>query len=90
MSGTDTIERGVIAGAYLGLAGNDGEFVSLRLLRDALGGAARNLDETLVGMYAEGMINLVPAENQMALTPADRAAGIRCGGEVKHRMSWEG
>lgn len=87
MSGTDTIAKGRIAGAYLDLAGQAGEFVSIRALRESLPGLA--LDAILVRMYCDGEINLVPQENQMVLTPAERAAAIRVGGEDKHRMSWE-
>jgi hypothetical protein len=88
MSGTDTIAKGRIAGAYEDLAAGAGEFVSLRELRESLTGIG-NLDAILIGMYTEQEINLIPQENQMALTPADRAAAIRVGGEDKHRMSWE-
>jgi hypothetical protein len=83
----DTITRGRIAGAYLDLAGEAGEFVSIRELRESLPGV--ELDAILVRMYTEQEINLIPQENQMALGPADRAAALRVGGEDKHRMSWE-
>jgi hypothetical protein len=89
---TATIEAsalGLIAEAYEDLAPAPGEFVSIRALREALGGRVPNLDRALVGMYREGLINLTPAEDQMRLDPADRAAGIPCGGEIKHRLSWE-
>jgi hypothetical protein len=93
MSGAGAIERsiacGLIAEAYLGLAEADGGFVSIRLLRAALAGRVPGLDRALVGMYQAGEINLAPQENQMMLTPADRAAAVRCGGEDKHRLSWE-
>jgi hypothetical protein len=85
----DAIDQGAIAEAYEDLAAGPGEFVSIRLLREAIGGRVADLDRTLVGMYREGLINLTPQENQFALTPADRAAAVRCGGEDKHRMSWE-
>jgi hypothetical protein len=85
----DAIDQGAIAEAYEGLAPRPGEFVSIRLLREALGGRVADLDRTLVGMYQAGEINLAPQENQMMLTPADRAAAVRCGGEDKHRLSWE-
>jgi hypothetical protein len=87
MSGTDTIAKGRIAEAYEDLAAGAGEFISLRELRDSLPGL--DLDAILVRMYAAQEINLVPQENQMVLTDADRAAAIRVGGEWKHRMSWE-
>lgn len=89
MSGTDTIERGLIAEAYENLAERPGAFVSVLALRQRLAGRVRNLDATLTGMYREQVINLAPQSNQMALTEAERAAGIACGGEVKHRMAWE-
>jgi hypothetical protein len=84
----DTITRGRIAGAYLDLAGDAGEFVSLRDLRERLAGV-QGLDAALIGLFTAQEINLVPQENQMALTEANRAAAIRVGGEDKHRMSWE-
>lgn len=86
---TDTIQRGAIAEAYEDLAAAPGEFVSIRALREALAGRVTDLDRTLVRMYSEGTINLTPQENQMALTPCERAAAVKCGGEEKHRMSWE-
>ena len=88
-SGPDTIERGAIAEAYEDLATGPGEFVSIRLLREALAGRVPGLDRALTEMYQAGEINLTPQENQFALTPADRAAAVRCGGEDKHRLSWE-
>jgi hypothetical protein len=94
MSGTQTMlvqarAQGLIAEAYQDLADETGwEFVSIRALRGRLAGRVGNLDATLVGMYAAGEINLIPQENQMALTPDDRAAAVRCGGENKHLMSW--
>ena len=87
--GADAIERGAIAEAYEGLAPGPGEFVSIRLLREALAGRVQGLDRALTEMYQAGEINLTPQENQMMLTAADRAAAVRCGGEDKHRMSWE-
>jgi len=89
MSGADAIELGLIGEAYEDLAGFAGEFVSIRALREALGGRVPDLDRTLTEMYQAGEINLAPQENQFALTPADRAAAVRCGGEDKHRLSWE-
>ena len=91
MSSTETIAQGLIAEAYEDLADEAGrEFVSIRLLRERLAGRVEGLDAILVGLYQRQEVNLVPQENQMALTPADRAAAVRCGGEDKHRMSWEG
>lgn len=89
MSGTDTIERGRIAEAYESLAEKPGAFISIRALREATVGRVADLDGTLRRMYADGWVNLVPQSNQAALAEADRAAGIVCGGEVKHRLSWE-
>ena len=58
-------------------------------MREATAGRVADLDGTLTRMYSEGTVNLAPQSNQAALTEADRAAGIACGGEVKHRVSWE-
>lgn len=85
----DAIARGLIGEAYEALAAGPGAFVPVLALRRALGGRVADLDGTLVRMHSEGEVNLVPQENQMMLTPADRAAAVRCGGEDKHRMSWE-
>jgi hypothetical protein len=91
MSGTDTIERGAIAEAYLDLADEAGwDFVRVSALRERLAGRVEGLDEILIRMFCEQEVNLVPQENQMALTPADRAAAVRCGGEDKHLISWSG
>lgn len=86
---SDIIEQALIAEAYESLAERPGDFVSIRRLREAIGPRVADLDGTLTRMYAEGTVNLTPQENQAWLTGADRAAGIACGGEVKHRMSWE-
>lgn len=90
MSGTDIIERGAIAEAYEALAEGPGAFVSVLALRERLAGRVADLDAILTGMYAEGIVNLTPQSDQAALTEAERAAAVRCGGEDKHRMSWEG
>jgi hypothetical protein len=84
-----TIERGAIAGAYLDLADESGrDLVGIRALRERLAGRVPDLDAKLIGMYREQAVNLIPQENQMALTEADRAAAIRCGGEDKHLIVW--
>ena len=85
----DTIERGRIAGAYLDLADETGrDLVSIRDLRERLAGRVPDLDAKLIGMYREQEVNLLPQENQVALTASDRAAAIRCGGEDKHLIAW--
>lgn len=89
MGGTETIERGAIAEAYLELAGGDGEFVSIRRMRELTAGRVADLDAALIGMYCGGEINLIPQSAQQSLSEADRAAAVRCGGESKHLMSWE-
>jgi hypothetical protein len=89
MAGAGAVEIGIVAEAYEELAAGPGEFISIRALREVIGGRVADLDRTLVGMYREGLINLTPQENQFALTPADRDAAVKCGGEEKHRMSWE-
>lgn len=88
MEDTDKIiAKGRIAGAYMDLTGGeDGKFVSIRQVRELTGIA--DLDEILIGMYADQIINLIPQSNQMALTEADRAAAVRCGGQDKHLMAW--
>jgi hypothetical protein len=63
--------------------------VSVLALRQRLAGRVADLDATLTGMYREGIVNLTPQSAQSALTEAERAAAVWCGGEAKHRMSWE-
>jgi hypothetical protein len=38
-------------------------------------------------MYRAQRVNLVPQDNQQALTDADRQAALRVGGEFKHLLS---
>jgi hypothetical protein len=71
------------------LADADGRFVSVRVVREALAGAA-DFDTEMIRLYRDGTLNLIPQSAQMALTEADRSAAVRCGGEHKHLVAWIG
>ena len=84
----DTAAR--IEGGYRSLAAGAGEFVRLRELRLRLADVARaDLDSALVALFTAQRINLIPQENQQALTDADRESALRIGGENKHLISIE-
>lgn len=81
---------GRVEDGYRSLAPAPGEFVKLRELRLRLAGIPRpDLDSALTRMFAAQRINLVPQENQQALTAADRESALRLGGEDKHLISIE-
>jgi hypothetical protein len=78
----------LIMEAYQALAAEPGEFVKVRELRDRLSVIARpDLDSALERMYRAQRVNLVPQDNQQALTDADRQSALRVGGEFKHLLS---
>jgi hypothetical protein len=84
----DTAAR--IEGGYRSLAAGTGEFVKLSELRLRLPDIARaDLDEALVALFTAQRINLIPQENQQALTDADRESALRVGDENKHLISIE-
>ena len=84
----DTAAR--IEGGYRSLAAGAGEFVRLRELRLRLADVARaDLDSALVALFTAQRINLIPQENQQALTDADHESALRIGGENKHLISIE-
>jgi hypothetical protein len=77
-----------VTAAYRALAAAPGDFVSLRDLRERLADIPRPaLDGALAAMFTAQRVNLVPQDNQQALTAADRASALRLGGEYKHLMS---
>lgn len=83
----EDVEKLVIE-AYHDLAAEPGEFVKVRELRDRLSVIARtDLDSALERMYRAQRVNLVPQDNQQALTDADRQSALRVGGEFKHLLS---
>lgn len=78
----------LIMAAYRELAGEPGEFVKLRELRERLGDIARaDLDLALERMYRAQQVNLVSQANQQVLTDTDRQSALRVGGEPKHMLS---
>ena len=79
----------VVAG-YRQLAPASGEFVRLRELRERLADIPRpDVDSALTVMFTSQRINLIPQENQQALSAADRESALRVGGEHKHLISIE-
>jgi hypothetical protein len=69
------------------LADEDGAFVSIRLVREALDNPA-DFDQEMTRLYSEQKLNMVPRSCQAILTAADRASAVLCGGEDKHLVSW--
>jgi hypothetical protein len=79
-----------VEAGYRALAPAAGEFVKLRELRLCLADMSRpDVDSVLVAMFAGQRINLIPQENQQALSAADRESALRIGGEYKHLISIE-
>ncbi|WP_284742788.1 hypothetical protein [Amycolatopsis sp. RTGN1] len=79
-----------IRAAYTELATAPGAGVSLTRLRRAFADVARSdLDAALLRLALEPSVRLNPEFNQKTLTPADRAAALRTGGEDVHLLSIE-
>jgi len=79
-----------VEAGYLALAPASGAFVKLRELRLRLADVPRtDLDAALAVMFTTQRINLIPQENQQALSAADRESALRIGGEYKHLISIE-
>ena len=79
-----------VEAGYRELAPVSGEFVRLRELRERLADVPRpDVDSALAVMFTSQRINLVPQENQQALSAADRESALRIGGENKHLISIE-
>lgn len=86
-----------IAQAYSNLRAAPGrdpgaEWVSLASLREEVGTSLSraDLDDELKRLDRASVINLVPENNQKTLTEAQRAAGLRMGGQDKHLVSFMG
>jgi hypothetical protein len=76
--------------AYMSLAKERGEWVSLTKLRPLLGGASKaEVDTALQRMNRNPRVNLVPDSNQKTLTNEDRESAVRIGGEFKHLISMD-
>jgi hypothetical protein len=79
-----------VEAGYRELAPASGEFVKLRELRERLADIPRpDVDSALAVMFTSQRINLIPQENQQALSAADRESALRIGGENKHLISIE-
>jgi hypothetical protein len=76
-----------IATLYRQLADKQGDWVRLADLRPLLNGAARtDVDKVLKTMSKAGHAHLAPDPDRKSLTPADREAAIRIGGEDNHLL----
>jgi hypothetical protein len=74
--------------AYFALAPRPGAWVSLSDLRPELEGVDReSLDQLIHDLHVAGDVTLIPEENRRSITPDDRAAAIRIGGEDRHLIS---
>lgn len=69
------------------LAEDDGRFVSVRVVREALGNPD-GFDAEMVRLFCEQKVNLIPRSAQTLLTDEDRSAAVWCGGESKHLVAW--
>lgn len=88
LDATDVAAR--VEAGYRALAPAAGEFIKLRELRLCLADLSRpDVDSVLAVMFASQRINLIPQENQQALSAADRESALRVGGEYKHLISIE-
>jgi hypothetical protein len=94
-SNTQLLDAGVsdepldtqIRAAYWKLAAEPGDWVSLTQVRQLLGNVAKgDVDEVLRRIECEPDVHLVPETAQLNLTPADRAAAVRIGGQNKHLL----
>ncbi|GAA1032234.1 hypothetical protein GCM10009557_30090 [Virgisporangium ochraceum] len=76
-----------VRAAYPGLAGT-GEWVRLADLRTALADVSRDdLDRALSALHKEPDVRLEPEVNGQKITPADRSAALRIGGEDRHKLA---
>lgn len=78
-----------VRAAYQSLASEQGAWVSLARLRDALPGMSRQeQDRAIKSLYDNSEdVNIVPENNQKSLTQAQRDAALRFGGQDKHLIS---
>jgi hypothetical protein len=75
--------------AYRELVREPRGWVALVDLRPKLGAPATEVDAVLKELSRAGKAHLVPEDNRKVLTPADREAAIRIGGEDNHLLSIE-
>ena len=77
-----------VRAAYWQLASGPRAWVGLTALREQLDGASRaEIDEALHRLSRADDVNIIPESNQKTLTPADRDAAIRIGGEDRHLIA---
>ncbi len=80
----------LILAAYDDLADAAGDWVMLADVRQRLDGTAKvDVDEALVRLARRPGVHLVPEANQQALSPAERAAAVRLGGQDRHALAVE-
>jgi hypothetical protein len=83
----DPVTDEKIATLYRQLADKQGDWVRLAELRPLLNGSARtDVDTMLKNMSKAGQAHLAPDPDRKSLTPADREAAIRIGGEDNHLL----
>jgi hypothetical protein len=79
-----------VRSAYGRLATRPGGWVGLVRLRAELADVSRReLDTTLVRMYSQRGVSLIPEENQKVLSTADHEAAVEIGGQDKHLIAIE-
>lgn len=79
-----------VRSAYDRLTRRPGGWVGLAKLREELADVSRGeLDAALVRLDRRPGVNLIPEENQKALTDDDRAAAVRIGNENNHLIAIE-
>ncbi|MFI5911041.1 hypothetical protein [Dactylosporangium sp. NPDC051541] len=77
-----------IRSAYIELAAEPGAWVSLTRLRPLFGDVSKgDLDVALERLYDAPNVQLEPEANQKTLTPEDRRAAVRIGGEPRHLLA---
>jgi hypothetical protein len=83
----DPVTDNKIATLYRQLADKQGDWVRLAELRPLLNGTTRtDVDTVLKNMSKAGHAHLAPDPDRKSLTPEDREAAIRIGGEDNHLL----
>lgn len=65
-----------------------GEFVPVRVVREALDLDPAEFDREMIRLFTEQKVNLIPQSFQFGLTQADWDAAVHVGGEAKHLVAW--
>jgi hypothetical protein len=87
--GVDPLEARIRA-AYWQLAKAPGDWVGLAKVRELLNGApTAEVDDALRRLEREPDVHIAPETDQRRLTPADRAAAVRIGGDDNHLLKMD-